>query len=297
MRLPQSTLALSVGNPARIPQSGLPRRRVGPDRLKPISFKLQGFHAQLFRRGARDETILLRKKPFSAFGADLPKRSLTINLSNETPQSGDQWEPVMQNVIAINAAARQGIIAAQTTSDEMLLEGIAKGGRNAMHILYCRHNIRVYRFVLRIVRDTTTAEDLVSQVFLDVWRTASQFEGRSQVSTWLLSIARFKALTALRQRRHEDIEQEDVLEIADEADTPEASLDRNKTSAILRACVAKLSPAHREIINLVYYHEKSVEEAGEIIGIPQSTVKTRMFYARKQLADLLKMAGLDSLAA
>jgi RNA polymerase sigma-70 factor (ECF subfamily) len=178
----------------------------------------------------------------------------------------------MQNVIAINAAARQGIIAAQATSDEMLLESIAQGGRSAMHILYSRHNVRVYRFILRMVRDTTTAEDL-------------------------LSIARFKALTALRQRRHEDIDQEDVLEIADEADTPEASLDRSNTSAILRACVAKLSPAHREIINLVYYHEKSVEEVGEIIGIPQSTVKTRMFYARKQLADLLKGAGVENMAA
>ena len=141
------------------------------------------------------------------------------------------------------------------------------------------------------------AEDIVSQVFLDVWRTAGQFEGRSQVSTWLLSIARFKALTALRQRRHEDIDQEDVLRNRRRADTPEASLDRSNTSAILRACVAKLSPAHREIIHLVYYHEKSVEEAGEIIGIPQSTVKTRMFYARKQLAELLKGAGVDSLAA
>jgi RNA polymerase sigma-70 factor (ECF subfamily) len=203
----------------------------------------------------------------------------------------------MHNVIAINAAARQGILAAQTTSDEMLLERIACGDRTAMHVLYSRHNVRVYRFILRMVRDVTTAEDLVSQVFLDVWRTARQFEGRAQVSTWLLSIARFKALTSLRQRRHEDIEREDVLEIADEADTPEASLDRSNTSAILRACVAKLSPAHREIINLVYYHEKSVEEAGEIIGIPQSTVKTRMFYARKQLADLLKGAGVENLAA
>ena len=200
----------------------------------------------------------------------------------------------MQNVIAMNAAARQGILAAQATSDEMLLEGIAQGGRNAMHILYSRHNVRVYRFILRIVRDTTTAEDLVSQVFLDVWRTAGQFEGRAQVSTWLLSIARFKALP---QRGHEDIDQEDVLEIADPADTPETSMDRADTSAILRTCVAKLSPAHREIINLVYYHEKSVEEAGQIIGIPQSTVKTRMFYARKQLAELLKCAGVDSLAA
>src|SRR6201991_171559 len=203
----------------------------------------------------------------------------------------------MPNVIAINAQASQSIIAAQATSDDMLLESIADGNRNAMHILYCRHNVRVYRFILRIVRDATTAEDLVSQVFLDVWRTARQFQGRSQVSTWLLSIARFKALTSLRQRRHEDIEQEDVLEIADGSDTPEASLDRASTSAILRACVAKLSPAHREIINLVYYHEKSVEEAGEIIGIPQSTVKTRMLYARKQLADLLKGAGVENLAA
>src|SRR5579863_760594 len=203
----------------------------------------------------------------------------------------------MQNVVAINAAARQGILAAQATSDESLLESIAEGGRTAMHTLYSRHHVRVYRFILRMVRDASTAEDLTSQVFLDVWRTAKQFQGRSQVSTWLLSIARFKALTALRQRKHEDIDQEEMLEIADESESPEACLDRSTTSAILRACVAKLSPAHREIINLVYYHEKSVEEAGQIIGIPQSTVKTRMFYARKQLADLLRNAGVDSVAA
>jgi RNA polymerase sigma-70 factor (ECF subfamily) len=85
--------------------------------------------------------------------------------------------------------------------------------------------------------------------------------------------------------------------IADSADTPEAALERSKTSAILRACIGKLSPAHREIIDLVYYHEKSVEEAGEIIGIPQATVKTRMFYARKQLAEMLKRAGVETIAA
>ncbi|OYU91116.1 MAG: RNA polymerase subunit sigma [Bradyrhizobiaceae bacterium PARB1] len=203
----------------------------------------------------------------------------------------------MSNVIAINAAGRQGIITARATTDEMLLEGIAAGDRHAMHALYARHNVRVYRFVLRMLRDVTATEDLVSQVFLDVWRTASQFEGRSQVSTWLLSIARFKALTALRHRKYEDIDQDEVMEVADSADTPEASLDRSRTSEILRACVAKLSPAHREIVNLVYYHEKSVDEVAGIVGIPASTVKTRMFYARKQLADLLKTAGIDSIAA
>lgn len=203
----------------------------------------------------------------------------------------------MQNVIVMNASASQDIIAEQANSDEMLLKSVANGSRTAMHILYARHHVRIYRFILRIVRAAAMAEDLTSQVFLDVWRTARQFEGRSQVSTWLLSIARFKALTTLRQRRHESIDKEDVLEIVDAADTLDASLDRNATSAILRACVAKLSSAHREIINLVYYHEKSVEEAGAIIGIPQSTVKTRMFYARKQLAYLLKAAGSDYQAA
>src|SRR3954451_10726660 len=142
----------------------------------------------------------------------------------------------MQNVIAINAEARKGIIAAQATSDEMLLQSIAQGERTAMHTLYSRHNVRVYRFILRMVRDVTTAEDLVSQVFLDVWRTARQFQGRAQVSTWLLSIARFKALTALRQRRHEDLDGDDILDIPDTADTPETTLARTTTSAILRAC-------------------------------------------------------------
>lgn len=203
----------------------------------------------------------------------------------------------MHNVIALNAAGRQSIAAAGTTTDNMLLESIAQGDRAAMHTLYARHSVRVYRFVLRMLRDASMAEDLVSQVFLDVWRTAGQFEGRSQVSTWLLSIARFKALTALRQRKYEDIDQDDVMEVADGADTPEDSLARNRTRDILRSCVARLSPAHREVVDLVYYHEKSVEEVAGIVGIPASTVKTRMFYARKQLAELLRTAGIDSIAA
>jgi RNA polymerase sigma-70 factor (ECF subfamily) len=194
---------------------------------------------------------------------------------------------------------------AKTWSDENLLASIAASdgpadrfsSRSAMHILYDRHHLRIYRFIMRMVRDAPLAEDIVSQVFLDVWRSARRFRGGSQVSTWLLSIARFKALTALRQRRHKDIDQDGLLEIADGAATPEAALERDNTVAILRYCIARLSPAHREIIDLVYYHEKSVQEAGAFIGIPQSTVKTRMFYARKQLADLLRSAGVNSLAA
>jgi RNA polymerase sigma-70 factor (ECF subfamily) len=67
---------------------------------------------------------------------------------------------------------------------------------------------------------------------------------------------------------------------------------RDKSNA-LRRCLMALSPEHREVIDLVYYHEKSVEEVAAIVGIPEATVKTRMFYARKRLSELLKAAGVD----
>jgi RNA polymerase sigma-70 factor, ECF subfamily len=160
-------------------------------------------------------------------------------------------------------------------------------------VLFARHHVRVHRFVLRLVRDESVAEDLISEVFLDVWRQAGRFEGRSQVSTWLLAIARFKALSALRRRPDEELDDETAEAIEDPSDDPEVALDKKDKSAAIRKCLEKLSAEHREIIDLVYYHEKSVEEVAQIVGIPENTVKTRMFYARKRLAELLKAAGIE----
>jgi len=181
----------------------------------------------------------------------------------------------------------------QTTSDEVLIGRIAHGDRLAMQVLYARHHVRVYRFVLRLVRNEATAEDLISDVFLDIWRQAAKFEGRSAVSTWMLSIARFKALSVLRRRPEEELDEETADAIADQADDPEVVLAKKDKGAVLRQCLTKLSAEHREIVDLVYYHEKSVEEVAGIVGIPEATVKTRMFYARKKLSELLKEQGID----
>jgi RNA polymerase sigma-70 factor, ECF subfamily len=181
----------------------------------------------------------------------------------------------------------------QATSDEALIGRIATGDKVAMQVLFARHHVRVYRFVLRLVRDQTQAEDLISEVFLDVWRQAGKFEARSAVSTWLLAIARYKALSALRRRPDEELDEETAAAIEDPGDDPETALEKKDKGEILRKCLTALSPEHREIIDLVYYHEKSVEEVAEIVGIPENTVKTRMFYARKRLAELLKAAGVD----
>jgi RNA polymerase sigma-70 factor (ECF subfamily) len=181
----------------------------------------------------------------------------------------------------------------QTTSDDVLIGRIAGGDRLAMQVLFARHHVRVYRFVLRLVSDPTLAEDLISEVFLDVWRQAGRFEARSAVSTWLLAIARFKALSALRKRPQEALDDDMMGSIEDSADNPEVAFQKKDESEVLRECLKSLTPEHREIIDLVYYHEKSVEEVAGIVGIPEATVKTRMFYARKRLSEVLKAAGVD----
>jgi len=181
----------------------------------------------------------------------------------------------------------------QTTSDEVLIARIAGGDRLAMQVLFARHQVRVYRFVLRLVRNEATAEDLISEVFLDVWRQAGKFEGRSAVSTWMLGIARFKALSVLRKRPEEELDEEAAEQIEDQTDDPEVALAKKDKAAVLRQALSKLSAEHREIVDLVYYHEKSVEEVAGIVGIPEATVKTRMFYARKKLSEFLKEQGID----
>jgi len=182
--------------------------------------------------------------------------------------------------------------AAQTIPDEALMARIVNYDRSAMHMLYARHHVRVYRFALRVLRDRALSEDVVSDVFFEVWRSADQFEGRSAVSTWLLGIARLKAFSALKRCPEEELDERAANTIEDPADDPASSLERKETDSVLRECLSGLPRGHREIIDLVYFHEKSIAEVAEIVGIPRNTVKTRMFSARKRLATMLQAAGI-----
>jgi RNA polymerase sigma-70 factor (ECF subfamily) len=190
-------------------------------------------------------------------------------------------------VAAVSARAA----TARETSDDILLEHIAAGSKPAMHALFVRHRTYVYRWLLRFVSNDTIAEDLLSEVFLDVWRQAGRFQCRSSVSTWLMSIARHKALST-RRRRTEGAELDEKIEatIADPANDPEVALQEKDRGELLRRALIRLSPQHREVIDLVYYHEKSVDEVAHILDVPPATVKTRMFYARKKLAELVNGA-------
>jgi RNA polymerase sigma-70 factor (ECF subfamily) len=171
-----------------------------------------------------------------------------------------------------------------------LIRRIAQGDQLAMRTLFGRHQVPLYRWLLRLVGDQALAEDLVSDVFLDVWRQAASFEARSSVSTWLLAIARYKALSARRRRTDVELDEKIASRVADPSDDPEVALQKKTRAELVRHSLAELSPEHGEVIDLVYFHGKSIKEVSEIVGIATATVKTRMFYARKKLADVVASA-------
>jgi RNA polymerase sigma-70 factor, ECF subfamily len=186
------------------------------------------------------------------------------------------------------AAVRTHAAAPGSSSDEMLIARVAAGDQLAMRTLFARYQAPVFRWILRIVRDESRAEDVLSDVFLDVWRQAGAFEARSSVSTWLLAIARYKALSARRLRTDAVLDDEVAFSIPDPKDNPEIVLQKKNLGELLRKSLTKLSPEHGEVIDLVYYHDKSIKEVAEIVGIAEATVKTRMFYARRKLAELVE---------
>src|SRR6516165_9841888 len=203
----------------------------------------------------------------------------------------DRGQPLMLNVSLRPQPAAIAVVSAlagtsgETSSDEFLVEQIAAGSKPAMQTLFARHRTYVYRWLLRFVSNETLAEDLLSEVFLDVWRQAGC---RSSVSTWLMSIARHKALSACRRRTDAELDEKIEATIADPADDPEVALQEKDRDELLRRALTRLSPERRQVIDLVYYHEKSVDEVAQILDVPPATVKTRMFYARKKLAELVQ---------
>ena len=193
----------------------------------------------------------------------------------------------------LNDVGRAGSAMNSAADDRQLLERIAARDQTALRALYARHQGRVFRFVLRLVRQDAVAEELTNEVFLEAWRNAGTFEGKASASTWLLSIAHHRAVSSLRKRRELAWNEEAAAEIADTDDDPEVVAQKADKSVLLRRAMDQLSPEHREIIDLVYYHEMSIAEVSEVTGIPENTVKTRMFYARKRLSEILKTAGVD----
>lgn len=167
------------------------------------------------------------------------------------------------------------------------LAAVARGDRRAFERLYRDFGPRVFRFAFRLTRDRAKAEEVVNDVMLEVWKSADRFSGLSSPSTWILGIARHRTLNAVRGKTLFLTALDSAAEVPDESPGIEAGLDRETLAARLRAALERLSPEHREVIELTFGEELSYKEIAAIAQCPENTVKTRMFHAKKKLEPLL----------
>jgi RNA polymerase sigma-70 factor (ECF subfamily) len=174
---------------------------------------------------------------------------------------------------------------------------IGRRDRAAFERFYASYGPRVFRFVVRMLRDEDRAEELVNDVMVEVWKSADRFQGRSSVSTWVFGIARHRALNAVRGKRIETTPLDEGIQAEDEAETAEMSVHRKSVKARLRKALDALSPEHREVVELTFFQGLSYKEIAQVVGCPENTVKTRMFHARKKLKPLLAEVRLSEESA
>lgn len=172
-----------------------------------------------------------------------------------------------------------------------LLERVAAGEETAFEAFYRLFSRRVCAFARRMTSDPAVADEITVDTMHEIWRSAARFRGDSQVSTWVLGIARNKALVALRDRqRHDRYEGPDIDDFADhlESQAPDgySLLSRRQTSESLRRCMEALPAKHRECLHLTYFEDLSMREIASLLDIPEGTVKSRLSHARAGLAAL-----------
>lgn len=179
-------------------------------------------------------------------------------------------------------------------SDELavLLDLISMGNEQAFARLYRAMNRKVYAFALQFLRDSHLAEDVVTETLFEVWRNARRFAGQSRASTWVLGIARHKALDKLRdQAAFERVESqwdESCESIASSDPSAFEQLADRQTAAQIQRCLASLPLDQRECIHLVFFQDLSLAEVAALQGVPENTVKTRLFHARRKLRGKLE---------
>lgn len=174
-----------------------------------------------------------------------------------------------------------------TETDAFLIRRIAGGDKQALAAIYRAFEKPVYRFVVSRLNDPHEAADILHDVFLDVWRVAGTFEGRSQVRTWIFGIAYRKVIDAHRKRGRVDLTDE-VPETGETEDSAEVGLIATEEAGHLRFCMGRLSDDHRSAISLAFYEDMTCAQIAEVAGVPEGTIKSRLFHARKLLQHCLE---------
>jgi len=171
----------------------------------------------------------------------------------------------------------------QPEDEVALLAAIARGDQAALALLYRQYHPRLFRFLSINVYDRDAIEEVINDTLHVVWQSAQQFRGESKVSTWIFGIAWRKSIAANQTtRKHRAVE-------LIEADVASMQWqEQTQQSQLMQQALAQLSPLHRMVVELTYYCGFSYLEIAGIMNCPENTVKTRMFYARKHLQQLMQ---------
>lgn len=180
------------------------------------------------------------------------------------------------------AASRRG----SNAEELLLLEKIRRGDAAAFEALYRLYHPRLTNFVMKIVRRPHLVEEVLNDTMMAVWQKPDSFQGSSKLSTWIFAIAYRKALKGLR-RSQDPLEDPDAAERPSDEETPEEVHANVRRRDRLSQAMQQLSPVHRAVVDLTYYHELDYGEIAGILDCPVGTVKTRMFHARRRLREVI----------
>ena len=177
--------------------------------------------------------------------------------------------------------------------DEMaaLVQRLAQGDRTAIAALYRALEGPLYHFIQSKLNDPFLSNDILQDVFLEVWRTADRFEGRSTARSWIYGIAWRKVIDVYRANKRLSFT-DDLPETEDDGPGAVERLGADQEAGHLRGCLEALKEDHRVAVDLAFYQDLGYREIAEVLGVPEGTVKTRVFHAKKLLQHCLERAGI-----
>jgi RNA polymerase sigma-70 factor (ECF subfamily) len=169
------------------------------------------------------------------------------------------------------------------STEHALIKRIAEGDKQALAALYRQMERPLYRFIQSRLNDPFEANDILHDVFMEVWRSADRFEGRSKLQTWIFGIAYRKVIDRHRKAGRTSLTDVPDENIADDTESAESCVIAGQDAAQVRHCLSELSHDHRTAISLAFWEDMNYREIAEVCKTAEGTIKTRIFHAKKLL--------------
>jgi len=172
-----------------------------------------------------------------------------------------------------------------------LVRRIAQGEQAALGSLYDESSAMIYGLAMKMLADPQDAEEVVADVYAQVWRAAATFEvGRGSVSTWLVMLTRSRAIDRIRsraERTRREQHMDEHFEATDQAAAPDEAAEMNQQRRMVQSALTQLPSDQRRLIQLAFFRGLSHAELAEETGVPLGTVKTRIRLGMKKLRESL----------